>query len=129
MYLFFVNQQKINLINLPRTMVGKQPFSNLSKTFLTRKANEDNEKYLKIFENLINKWYAQDELVYAQLDNLQRQLNSGLDKVNELCYTGNIKEALLELHSFLKDSEKSFFELKKLFQQLEQITPRLYKNK
>ena len=96
-------------------------FRQLSNPFRRKNKDDDNEKYLRELENLLNNWYTQDRIVYAQIDQLQRQLNDGLDQVNALFTNGNTNESLQKLQSFLKNSEKFFFELKKSFQQLKQI--------
>lgn len=93
--------------------------------FRRKTKDDDNEKHLRELENLLNNWYTQDRIVYAQIDRLQRQLNDGLGQVNALFTNGNPNESLQELQSFLKNSEKFFFELKKSFQQLKQISNEL----
>jgi hypothetical protein len=102
------------------------PFRQLLNRLQRNNKGGNNEQHLRELENLINRWYADDRLVYIQIRDLQNNLNNGLDKVNELFIIGNIRESLQQLHSFLKDSEKLFFELTQSFQQLKQISNELH---
>ena len=88
--------------------------------------NKSNDKTLRELENLIDRWYAQDKIVYHQLDELQDRLNDGLNKINTIYFTNeNSKESLKKLQSFLMNSEKLFFEFKKSFNKLKKISNEL----